>query len=516
MTITAQTAKTGPYSGNGSTTVFSYTFKVVDEGHLVVTLLDADGVTETVQTLTTDYTITGVGNASGGTVIMATAPAVGEQLTITRSVPIAQTIDLQNRGALNPEVLEAGLDQLTQIVQDQQQQIDRALKVDLFETADLDQLTLNVNALAAISDDVSTVAGISTDVSTVADADAEITIVATNIADVTSFSRVYLGASATDPTERADTSALEAGDLYFNTVDGLMKVYNGSSWLDAYADLSLALIASNNLSDIPTPATARTNLGLGSGDSPTFTAVTIGGSTISSTDAARLDAFAAYVTGGILVQTGATAFVARGIVGTTDQVVVSNGFGASGNPTISLSFANQATVEAGTDTVSPVNSLGVTQAIAERRSEILHVRDEKPSGTDGGTFTSGAWRTRTLNTVKVNGIAGASLASDQITLPAGTYNVRARAPAREVQLNSVKLYNVTDGVDALIGSNTALGSGSMISGDAWVLGQLTIEATKAFELQHRSNTSQGTYGFGSAMSFGVVEVYAEVWIEKVA
>ena len=38
MTITAQTSKTGPYSGNGTTTVFSYTFEVQDEGDLVVTL----------------------------------------------------------------------------------------------------------------------------------------------------------------------------------------------------------------------------------------------------------------------------------------------------------------------------------------------------------------------------------------------------------------------------------------------------------------------------------------------
>ena len=50
MTITAQTAKSGPYSGNGVTVVFDYTFKIVDDDDLVVTLRAADG-TETVQTL---------------------------------------------------------------------------------------------------------------------------------------------------------------------------------------------------------------------------------------------------------------------------------------------------------------------------------------------------------------------------------------------------------------------------------------------------------------------------------
>jgi hypothetical protein len=42
-----------------------------------------------------------------------------------------------------------------------------------------------------------------------------------------------------------------------------MKVWDGSSWLDAYASLSGALLAANNLSDLTNTGTARTNLGLG-------------------------------------------------------------------------------------------------------------------------------------------------------------------------------------------------------------------------------------------------------------
>ena len=120
MTISNQDARTGPYNGNGSTTSFAYDFKVIDEDHLVVTLKDSSDV-ETVQTITTNYTVTGVGAAGGGTVEMVTAPASGETLTISRAVPLTQEVDLANRGGVQPEVLETAYDKLTQALQDQEE-----------------------------------------------------------------------------------------------------------------------------------------------------------------------------------------------------------------------------------------------------------------------------------------------------------------------------------------------------------------------------------------------------------
>lgn len=117
MTVSSDDARSGPYNGNASTTVFAYDFKILDQAHLVVTLTSSAGV-EAVKTLTTHYTVSGVGGASGGNVTMVTAPASGEKLTITRSVPLTQLIDLQNRGGTQPSVLESAYDKLTQIVQD--------------------------------------------------------------------------------------------------------------------------------------------------------------------------------------------------------------------------------------------------------------------------------------------------------------------------------------------------------------------------------------------------------------
>jgi len=76
------------------------------------------------------------------------------------------------------------------------------------------------------------------------------------------FEDIYLGHKSSDPTVDNDGDALATGALYFSTTDNAMKVYSGSSWLAAYASLSGALIATNNLSDLADAAAARVNLGI--------------------------------------------------------------------------------------------------------------------------------------------------------------------------------------------------------------------------------------------------------------
>ena len=92
----------------------------------------------------------------------------------------------------------------------------------------------DITTVAGIAANVTTVAGISANVTTVAGISADVTTVATNVADITNFSDVYLGPAATDPATRNDSSALQAGDLYFNTADDAIKVYTGSAWVTAY------------------------------------------------------------------------------------------------------------------------------------------------------------------------------------------------------------------------------------------------------------------------------------------
>ena len=91
MTISTTIIKNS-YSGNGSQTVFPYTFKISVNADIQVILRSSLG-TETVKSISTDYTVSGAGNANGGNVTMIVAPASGETLVIRRATIQTQTID---------------------------------------------------------------------------------------------------------------------------------------------------------------------------------------------------------------------------------------------------------------------------------------------------------------------------------------------------------------------------------------------------------------------------------------
>lgn len=448
MTVSSSTNRVS-YAGNGSTTVFPYTYKIFDQDDLTVILRAANG-TETVQTITSQYTVSGVGNAGGGNVTMLTAPASGTTLVILREQDLIQELDIVPNDPFPADSLEGALDKLTFMVQQHEETLDRTIKASRTNTISSTEFTISaadrankifgfdaagdlsitqelgtyrgdwaastaynqrdivkdggndnlyfcntshtssgslpissntdaakwdllldvsafttlydqfddrylgakssdpatdndgntlidgalywnttdnrlkvydlgntawkftapspaeqanidilgpiaadvsavaaidsdvtavaadatdigtvasniadvntvagisadvtavagdatdigtvaadiadVSTVAGISGNVTTVAGISANVTTVAGISADVTTVATNVADVTNFADVYVGPSATDPTTRTDSSALQAGDLYFNTATNQMFVYDGSAWAAA-------------------------------------------------------------------------------------------------------------------------------------------------------------------------------------------------------------------------------------------------------------------------------------------
>lgn len=85
------------------------------------------------------------------------------------------------------------------------------------------------------------------------------------------FDDIYLGTKTSDPTLDNDGDALQTGAMYFRSTTGEMKVYDGTNWF-AINISGGALLAANNLSDLFSASTARTNLGLGTAATTNATA----------------------------------------------------------------------------------------------------------------------------------------------------------------------------------------------------------------------------------------------------
>jgi len=127
MTVSTTESRIG-YNGNGATTAFAFPYRFLANADLVVTLVRAD-TTQVVQTLNTDYTVTGAGDDAGGTVTMVVPPATGQQLVIVRDVPLTQETDYISGDPFPAESHETALDKLTMISQRLNNLISRSIRL---------------------------------------------------------------------------------------------------------------------------------------------------------------------------------------------------------------------------------------------------------------------------------------------------------------------------------------------------------------------------------------------------
>ncbi len=138
----------------------------------------------------------------------------------------------------------------------------------------------------------------------------------------------------------------------------------------------------------------------------------------------------------------------------------------------------------------------------------VKVSDVKASGTDGGTFTSGSWQTRVINTLDSDSEGIASISSNKITLPAGTYDCMISCPAVEVTENKAQLYDTTGSAVLLLGTNQHADSSTHGSTNSIIMGEFTLAVDSDLEIQHRCSQTKTTTGFGRACGFsGVSDIY---------
>ena len=152
MTISSETRKAGPFSGNNVTTTFPFTFKVFAETDVLVVKTDEATEIETVLVNITDYTVSlnaDQNTSPGGSVTLPAALATGYLLTLSSSVPLLQAVDLTNTGGFYPAVINQALDRLTVFAQQLENAASRAVKVPISSTDDPDALIASVIAAAA-------------------------------------------------------------------------------------------------------------------------------------------------------------------------------------------------------------------------------------------------------------------------------------------------------------------------------------------------------------------------------
>ena len=148
MTVSSTTTRNS-YTGNGSTTVFAYGFKIFDDDDITVILRTTATGAETVQTKTTHYSVSGVGSASGGNITFGTAPTSAQTVVLLRQTAQTQTTDYTPNDPFPASSHEDALDKLTLLAQDQQDELDRAIKLSRTNTMTSTEFTVGATDRAS-------------------------------------------------------------------------------------------------------------------------------------------------------------------------------------------------------------------------------------------------------------------------------------------------------------------------------------------------------------------------------
>ena len=224
MTINSSTRIAGPYTGNGSTTAFPFSFKVFSTAEVTVVQTNLSLI-ETTLTLGTNYTVSLNANQNsnpGGTVNMVTAPASGFLITLTSSLGYTQTLDLTNQGGFYPSTINDALDRATIQIQQLNEQVGRSVKVNISSSVSPADLINTIISSAASATTSATNAA--TSASNAATSATSATSSATSASTSASTATTQASAASTSATNAAASASTATTQAALATTNGAAQV----------------------------------------------------------------------------------------------------------------------------------------------------------------------------------------------------------------------------------------------------------------------------------------------------
>ena len=144
------------------------------------------------------------------------------------------------------------------------------------------------------------------------------------------------------------------------------------------------------------------------------------------------------------------------------------------------------------------------------------IADQKATDTAGGSSSTGTFNTRDLNTELADPDGIVTISSNQFTLQAGSYLIRASAPAYKAARHQILINNVTDSAVAAVGQPEYCSASAGVGNRAFAAGRVTITGAKAFDIRHRVGNAETTYGLGVEANYDlqpniytIVEIFKE-------
>ena len=203
---------------------------------------------------------------------------------------------------------------------------------------------------------------------------------------------------------------------------------------------------------------------------------------------------------------------------------------ASGGGSVSLKAPSTTTSNAAVELQLPVADGSANQVLKTDGSGNLSfaadsggkfasyaiICDQKATDAAGGSSSTGAFNTRDLNTELSDPDSIVSISSNQFTLQAGSYLIKASAPAHGAARHQILIWNATDSSIVAVGTSEYSNQSSTTTSRAFATGRTTISGAKAFEIRHRVGTAKSGDGLGVesnydtlASIYTLVEIYKE-------